>query len=93
MNNCQRHTRTEKYMLYLLKGERVHPVATAMPHQSKKTYIEVGDELGKTGSSGKEKDTFIWFNEVDKILGTKPVVDPVVLFLSTSADQRIKLVV
>ena len=52
-----------------------------MPHQSKKklrqTYIQVCDALGKTGSSGKEKDTFIWFDKVDKISGTKPVVDPV----------------
>ena len=29
------------------------------------------------GSSRKEKDTFIWFDEVDKILVRKPVVDPV----------------
>ncbi|XP_062409562.1 uncharacterized protein LOC134100403 [Sardina pilchardus] len=40
-------------------------------------YIQVRDALRKTGSSGKEKDKFIWFDEVDKILGTKPVVDPV----------------
>lgn len=40
-------------------------------------YIQVRDALGKTGSSGKEKDKFIWFDEIDKILGTKPVVEPV----------------
>ena len=40
-------------------------------------YIQVCDALGKMWSSGKEKDTFIWFDEVDKILGTEPVVDPV----------------
>ncbi|XP_055021162.1 uncharacterized protein LOC129412124 [Boleophthalmus pectinirostris] len=40
-------------------------------------YIQVRDKLKKTGSSGKEKDKFIWFDELDKILGTKPVVDPV----------------
>lgn len=37
----------------------------------------MSDALRTKRSSGKEKDTFIWFDEVDKILGMKPVVDPV----------------
>lgn len=35
-------------------------------------YIKVRDALNKTGSSGKEK-----IDDLDKLLGTKPVVDPV----------------
>ncbi|KAL2102331.1 hypothetical protein ACEWY4_001499 [Coilia grayii] len=40
-------------------------------------YIEVRDALSKTGSSGKEKDKFPWYDALDGILGTKPIVDPV----------------
>uniref|UniRef100_A0A3Q1IBE2 Myb/SANT-like DNA-binding domain-containing protein n=1 Tax=Anabas testudineus TaxID=64144 RepID=A0A3Q1IBE2_ANATE len=40
-------------------------------------YIKVRDALNKTGSSGKEKDKFPWFDDLDKILGTKPVIEPV----------------
>ncbi|XP_067284760.1 uncharacterized protein [Pseudorasbora parva] len=40
-------------------------------------YIQVRDALNKTGSSGKEKDKFPWYDDLDSILGTKPDVDPV----------------
>ncbi|CAM4735686.1 unnamed protein product [Leuciscus chuanchicus] len=40
-------------------------------------YIQVRDALNKTGSSGKEKDKFPWYDDLDNILGTKPDVDPV----------------
>ncbi|XP_073722019.1 uncharacterized protein [Misgurnus anguillicaudatus] len=40
-------------------------------------YIQVRDALNKTGSSGNEKDKFPWYDDLDKILGTKPDVDPV----------------
>ncbi len=39
--------------------------------------IKIRDSLRKTGSSGEEKDKFVWFNDLDKILGTNPVVDSV----------------
>ena len=48
-----------------------------MPHQSKKTPTNVSETL-KTGSSGKE---------VDKILGKKPVVDPVDVLSVCINDQ------
>ena len=48
-----------------------------MPHQSKKTPTNVS-ETPKTGSSGKE---------VDKILDTKPVVDPVDVLSVCINDQ------
>ncbi len=40
-------------------------------------HIQIRDALLKTGSSKKEKGKFIWFDEVNRILGTKPVIDPV----------------
>uniref|UniRef100_A0A3B3R4G7 Myb/SANT-like DNA-binding domain-containing protein n=1 Tax=Paramormyrops kingsleyae TaxID=1676925 RepID=A0A3B3R4G7_9TELE len=40
-------------------------------------YIEVRDALSKTGISGKEKDKLPWYDALDGILGTKPIVEPV----------------
>jgi len=40
-------------------------------------YVHVRDALKRTGSSGKEKDKCPWYDDIDRILGTQPVVDPV----------------
>ncbi|KAK7888843.1 hypothetical protein WMY93_024403 [Mugilogobius chulae] len=40
-------------------------------------YIKIRDALSKTGSSTKVKDKFVWYDALDKILGTKPDVEPV----------------
>ncbi|XP_074521445.1 uncharacterized protein LOC141798294 [Halichoeres trimaculatus] len=40
-------------------------------------YIKVRDALQKSGSSSDVKDKFVWFDDLDKILNTRPVVSPV----------------
>uniref|UniRef100_A0A672GFN0 C2H2-type domain-containing protein n=1 Tax=Salarias fasciatus TaxID=181472 RepID=A0A672GFN0_SALFA len=40
-------------------------------------YIKVRDALKRSGSSTTVKDRFEWFDSFDKILGTKPDVEPV----------------
>ncbi|KAK0131411.1 hypothetical protein N1851_033904 [Merluccius polli] len=37
--------------------------------------MKVRDALGRSGNSGEEKDKFPWFDVLDQILGTKPIVD------------------
>ncbi len=39
-------------------------------------YIKIRGQLAKSGGSTDEKDKFTWFDELSKILGTKPVVEP-----------------
>ncbi len=52
-------------------------------------YIEIRDSLRKTGSSGEEKDKFVWFDDLDKILVTNPVVDPVDVVESYSEPMEL----
>lgn len=53
----------------------------------RQNYIKVRDALSKTGSSGEEKDKCPWFDELDKILGTRPTVCPVDIVESSPADK------
>ena len=39
--------------------------------------MKVGDALNKSGSSREEKDKCPWYDDLDKILGTRPTVCPV----------------
>lgn len=40
-------------------------------------YIKVRDVLRRSGSSGDEKEKFLWYDEMDQILGTRPTSNPV----------------
>ncbi|KAK7896819.1 hypothetical protein WMY93_022144 [Mugilogobius chulae] len=62
----------ERAWLFAVRG--------AVPHKNQKLrqqYIKIRDALSKTGSSTKVKDKFVWYDALDKILGTKPDVEPV----------------
>lgn len=40
-------------------------------------YFKVRDSLHRSGSSRDEKDKFVWYDDIDKIIGTKPQANPV----------------
>ncbi|CAL9682257.1 unnamed protein product [Knipowitschia caucasica] len=40
-------------------------------------YIKIRDALKQTGGTSKIKDKFEWYEALDKILGTKPDVEPI----------------
>ncbi len=51
-------------------------------------YMKVRDALSKSGSSGDEKDKCPWYDELDKILGTRPTVCPVDIVESYSPTDK-----
>lgn len=76
------HKNTEIYLLFSerlkQKGfNRSVEQCRAKAKKLRQQYIKVRDALRKTGSSGEEKDKFVWFDKLDQILGTNPVVNPV----------------
>lgn len=40
-------------------------------------YIKVRDALQKSGSSSDVKEKFVWYDDIDNILNTRPQVSPV----------------
>lgn len=60
-------------------------------------YIKVRDFLRRSGSSGDEKEKFLWYDEMDQILGTRPTSSPVNIIESfeesteTSTDESSEL--
>lgn len=89
---CKTHKNTEIYKVF---SERLQDMGynrsieqcRAKAKKLRQQYIKVRDSLRKTGSSGDEKDKFTWFDELDKILGTNPVVDPVDVVESNEPDN------
>ncbi|KAK7175607.1 hypothetical protein R3I93_002515 [Phoxinus phoxinus] len=49
---------------------------------------EVRDALNKSGNSGEEKEKCQWYDELDKILGTRPTVCPVDIVESYSPTDK-----
>ncbi|XP_049917254.1 interferon-induced protein 44-like isoform X2 [Epinephelus moara] len=45
-------------------------------------YVKVRDSLRRSGSSGEEKEKFIWYDDLDSILGTRPTSSPKVVIES-----------
>lgn len=52
-------------------------------------YIKIRDNLNRSGSSGDEREKFPWYDDLDKILGTKPVVRPVDIVESAEGDDSV----
>ncbi|XP_049437761.1 zinc finger and SCAN domain-containing protein 29-like [Epinephelus fuscoguttatus] len=76
------HKNTEVYKLVSQRMsergfQRSVEQCRAKAKKLRQQYIKVRDQLARSGSSGDEKDKFPWFDELDNILGTKPVVEPV----------------
>ncbi|XP_034065690.1 uncharacterized protein LOC117542234 [Gymnodraco acuticeps] len=50
-------------------------------------YIKVRDALQKSGSSPSIKETFIWYEDLDSILNTRPIVSPVDVVESYAEEE------
>ena len=51
--------------------------------------MKVQVALGRSGNSGEEKDKFPWFDVLDQILGTKPIVDRMDIVESYDASSGV----
>ncbi|KAL2095747.1 hypothetical protein ACEWY4_007895 [Coilia grayii] len=52
-------------------------------------YVKTRDSLNRSGSSGEERERFPWYDDLDNIMGTKPVVKPVDMVESAEGNDSL----